>query len=134
MPVLLKAVLVATGAALILISLNTALGGMMTLGWQFPGDAASVANDQNFARHDSNARFFAGVFCGLSLTTIAAAFWPGRLRMVVAVFMLSITLGGVFRLLQGGYSPIWDMALLPSLVAELVLAPLLALWVLRATR
>ncbi len=128
---LLNFVLCLTGLALFAIALNTALGGMATLGWQFPTDVLTITDAENFARHDSNARFFAGTFAGLGLLLIASAFAP-KLRLVAAAILIAIALGGLFRLLQRGYSPLGDAALMPSLIFELFVFPLLALWVMRA--
>lgn len=128
---LLPFILCLTGLALVIVGLNTALGGMTTLGWQFPPDMMTVTNPENFARHDSNARFFAGVFTGLGLTMAASAAIP-TLRRVTAIFLIGIALGGLLRLLQPGYSPLTDMQLLPSIFAELVLAPALAFWIIRS--
>lgn len=125
-------VLFATGLVLAAIGLNTALGGMATLGWQFPPEAVgATAAPPDFARHDSNARFFGGVFVALALVMAAAAVALDRLRPVVIALLLAMAAGGVARLLQPGYSALGDMALAPSLLAELVLAPALALWLWR---
>lgn len=124
----LRLVLLLTGLAMVGIGLNTALGGMATLGWQFPPTAIAVAEPLDFARHDSNARFFAGVFTGFGLLMLAGAVALQRLRPAIIAFLLALAIGGLFRLLQPGYSPLTDSALLPSLLAELLLAPALALW------
>ena len=129
---LLRIVLALVGLALVVLSLNTAIGGMATLGWQFPPDAVAARDLEMFARHDSNARFFAGSFAGLGLVIGAGAIWPDRLRLPVMLAFLSICLGGLARLTDPGYSPLSDMALFPSWVFEVILAPTTALWVSRS--
>ena len=106
MTVALRIVVGVTGCAFAVIGLNTALGGMATLGWQFPPEAVPAGT--------------------------AGAVRPRDLAPAIAAFLAAIALGGLARLLQPGYSPLTDMALLPSWLAEVVGAPLLALWTLRS--
>ena len=133
MTLLLRVILCLTGLALALIGLNTALGGMATLGWQFPA-AAVPPGEGDWLRHDSNARFFGGVFTGLGLVIAAGGLQMRAMAPAVTGALLAIALGGLFRLAQPGYSPLSDMALLPSLIAEVILAPILALWVRQTAR
>ncbi len=128
---LLTAVIFGVGLVLMSIAANTALGGMATLGWQFPSSVMTITDTENFARHDSNARFFAGTFIGLGLVISLSAFLP-RFRPVSAILLICMALGGVFRLLQPEYSPLGDAALTPSILFEIVVFPFLALWIMRA--
>ena len=130
----LRFVLGLLGLVLALIGLNTVLGGMMTLGWQFPPEAVQITDAETFARHDSNARYFAGVFTGAALILAASAVWFAPLRVYACAFLGVIALGGLARLTQSGYSPLRDSALLGSTLFEILAAPLLALWVWRSTR
>ena len=129
---LLRVVLGLTGLALAVIALNTALGGAGTLGWQFPSGTLTAADPLDAARHDNNARFFAGVFVALGLVIASGALRFSQMRSAIVVSLLATAIGGAFRLLQSGYSPVTDTQLLPSLIAELVAAPLLAYWVARS--
>ena len=113
------------------LTLNTALGGMATLGWQFPATAVPVGETPDHARHDSNARYFAGAFAGLSLIVAAGAFALPALGRTIAIIMLAMALGGLFRLAQSDYSPLTDAALLPSFLFEVVGFPLIAFWIWR---
>ena len=128
----LRLLLGLTGLAMVAIGLNTALGGMATLGWQFPSDFAEITDAQTFARHDSNARFFAGAYVAFGAIMAASVLWLPRLRPIVIAFLLAIAAGGFFRLLQPGYSPLTDGSLLPSVLAELIYGPALALWTARS--
>lgn len=129
-----RVVLGVTGLVMAFIGLNTMLGGMLTLGWQFPPDVATATDPLGFARHDSNARFFAGVFTGLSLLLALSAVWLKPLGPIGVAFLGSITLGGIARLFQPGYSPLEDSGLLSSVVAELIFVPLLAFLLYRTLR
>lgn len=130
----LFAVLVIVGLAMTAIGANTAFGGMTTLGWQFPPDFFTVTDASLFDRHDSNARFFGTVFMGFGLIMALTPLTFGTLGIVSAAFLLCIALGGIARLMQPGYAVYSDAALLPSLLAELIGAPILALWILRTRR
>ena len=113
MRMILRALLGLTGLILALIGLNTAFGGMATLGWQFPRfDLPDTSVE--IARHDSNARFFAATFSGMAIAMALAAWRLKPFASVAIAFLLAIALGGLSRLLHPGYSPISDLALLPS--------------------
>lgn len=128
----LRALLALVGLAMVVIGLNTAVGGMATLGWQFRADFLATVDPLAQARHDRNARFFAGVYVAFGAVMAAAAFWFRRLRPVIVVYLCAIAVGGLFRLTQSGYSPLLDFALLPSVISEIVLCPMLAVWVARS--
>ena len=128
----LRIVLALLGLAFVVIGLNTALGGMTTLGWQFPSDVLTVTSPEDHARHDSNARFFAGIFAAIGLIFVLGARDLQRFGDTLILLLLAIAVGGLFRLFQTGYSPLTDMALLPSLIAELIFGPVLALWIHRS--
>ncbi|EAQ04399.1 hypothetical protein OB2597_09654 [Pseudooceanicola batsensis HTCC2597] len=128
METVLRVILGLTGLAMVVIGLNTGLGGMPTLGWQFPSDAVPTSASIDFARHDNNVRFFAATFAGMGLCMAAAALRFRIFAPIAAAFLLAIALGGVARLIQPGYAPLTDPALLPSVIAEIVAGPLLALW------
>lgn len=127
----LRIVLLLTGLGLCVIGLNTALGGMRTLGMQFSPDFLTVTDPLTFARHDSNARFFGGVFAALGAVMAVGAIYLNLLRTSICVILFALFAGGIARLLQSDYSPLTDTAFTGSLIAELVGAPLLALWLLR---
>jgi len=133
MSTLLRIVLCLTGAAIAVIGLNTALGGMATLGWQFPPFGLPDSSI-DVARHDSNARFFAATFTGMGIAMALAGWRLKTFAPVAIAFLLAIALGGLSRIVQPGYSPLTDMALLPSLLAEIIAAPLLAFWTYRESR
>ncbi len=120
------------GTALSLIALNTAIDGMATLGWQFPSDFMDITDQTTFARHDSNARFFAATFMCFGIFMALGAIWLDVLWPVITAFLIAIAFGGLLRFLQNGYSPLADPEILPSLIAEVVLGPLFAYWIYRS--
>ena len=128
----IQIVLTLLGLVLCGLALNTALGGMMTLGWQFSPLPLDQSDPLTAMRHDNNARFFAGAFAGMGLLLAVSAWRLESMRLVAVSILACMTLGGLARLTQGGYSPLTDTALLPSVLFELVGFPLIAFWTWRA--
>ncbi|MFN4100007.1 MAG: DUF4345 family protein [Pararhodobacter sp.] len=115
------------GLVLIALGANVALGGVETLGLQFPPAGLSAADPVAFQRHDNNVRFLGGFFAGAGIV-IALSAVMASLRPTAAVLLLMLFLGGLARLLQPGYAVLADPVFYVSLLAELLLAPLFALW------
>lgn len=128
---LLRLALILSGLLLVVIGLNLALGGIRSMGWHMPVDFMTVTDDLLFRRHDNNVRFFGGVFFALSVLVVLAGLWPRRLRWPVVAFLLAIPAGSVFRILAPGFDVFGDDYLAASILAELILCPLLALWLWR---
>lgn len=129
-----RLILVATGLTFCVIGLNTGLGGMTTLGWQFPTDVLTVTDAVPFARHDSNARFFGGFFSAGGIVLVLAGLLPALLRVTAIAVLAMVAVAGLFRLFQPDFSVLADLRLMPSLAAEVILGPLLALWLIRSAR
>ena len=95
-----RTILVLVGAISALVSLNVALGGFETLGWQGPTNHFRVTDADAFAIRDSHARFYGGVYAGIAAPDRRLP----RHRQVPAgtdlVFGL-IFLGGLARISQG---------------------------------
>ncbi|WP_299292846.1 DUF4345 family protein [uncultured Tateyamaria sp.] len=134
MLVLLKSLLLLSGAAIIWLGLNVGLGGIETLGWQGAGDFVQVTDPGTFAVQDNHTRFIAGVWTCVGVLFVAGAFALQRLRTVLIVLIGMIFVGGLMRLTQSDMALLMSRDIAPSLVAELVLFPLLGLWIARATR
>ncbi len=125
---LLRPVLCLTGIGIVLLGIDNAFGGIATLGWQGPQDFYNVTNQPAFAIRDSHVRFIGGIWLGMGLVFVLSAFQYSRLRSIVMMFTGLIFLGGLVRLAQNDLAALLSADLLPSLMFELVLFPLLALW------
>lgn len=131
---LLRGVLVVVGAMIVLLGLNVGLGGIRTLGWQGGTTAFFEVTDPDlFAVRDSHVRFIGGVWLGVGLIVLTGAFVFRHLRGVLIAMLAMIAIGGVARF-SGDASLLATPAILPSLGFELLLAPLLAIWIGRAER
>jgi hypothetical protein len=131
----LRIALAVLGAFIIFLGLNVAFGGIATLGWQGGQDAfVSVTAPDLFAIRDNHVRFIGGVWLGLGLLVLSGALAFRRLRPVLIAAMGLIFVGGLARFSAGDLSLLTSADILPSLLFELVAAPLLGLWFSKAER
>ncbi|MEL6258299.1 MAG: DUF4345 family protein [Pseudomonadota bacterium] len=129
----LRIVLGLAGLLIMVLGLNVGLGGITTLGWQGPTDFATIASPDAYAIQDNHVRFLGGVWFALGLAMAAGALVLERLGGVIMMFCAMIFVGGVFRIV-GDPGLVFGPELAPSLFAELVLFPLLALWIWRTAQ
>jgi len=127
---LLRPILFLSGVAIIWLGLNVGLGGIQTLGWQGARDFLAVTDAATFAIQDNHTRFIAGVWTSVGVLFIAGAFALTQLRAVMIALIAMIFIGGLMRLTQDDTSLLFSGAIAPSLIAELILFPLLGLWIL----
>jgi hypothetical protein len=126
----LRAVLAIAGAAIVFLGLNVGLGGIRTLGWQGGAvDFLAVTDPAVFSVRDNHVRFIGGVWLAAGLFFLAGAFALERLRPVLVALTAMIFVGGLARLSAADPDILLGAAIAPSFVLELVLFPLLGLWV-----
>lgn len=130
----LKAVLLAAGCVIIWLGLDVGLGGMRTLGWQGERDFFHVTNAEVFAVRDNHLRFIAGVWLTVGLLMILGAFALRALRSVLIALMAMVFVGGLMRFSADDPAVLVSSDVAPSLFGELILFPLLGLWIYLATR
>jgi hypothetical protein len=133
MAILLKAILAIVGFGIVFLGINIGFGGIQTLGLQGDGSFISVTDPTLFSVRDSHVRFIGGVWLGVGLLFIATAFRLQQLRGTLLAAIGMIFVGGLARLSAPDLAPLMGADLLPSLLAELLLFPLLALWIVKAT-
>lgn len=134
MQYVLRALLGAIGLAIIFLGLNVGLGGIQTLGWQGAGDFITIVDDDLFAVRDNHVRFIGGVWLGVGLVFLASAFLFSKLKMTLLVLFGIIFVGGMARLSVLETALLSSVEIVPSLIAELVVFPLIGLWVWRQER
>jgi len=130
----LRIVLALSGGFTVYAGLNKALGGIRTLGWQGEPRYFEVTDEMAFLVQDSHVRFLAGVYTATGLIFLLGAIDPRRFRTPVGVACALILLGGLARLSQMRPEVTFGPALLFSMVAELVLMPVLWWWTARGAR
>jgi len=125
----LRAVLALVGLAIIFLGLNVGLGGIRTLGWQGPMDFLAVVDASVFNAQDNHVRFLGGVWLGIGLLFFVSAFAFTAFKTILLAFCVVIFVGGLSRISVMEPSIIFSASIAPSLFAELVLFPLLGLWI-----
>lgn len=128
----LRMILAITGCVIVWLGLNVGLGGIQTLGWQGSADFMDVTDEGIYAIRDNHVRFIAGVWSAVGLLMIAGAFWIRQMRGLLLSLFAMIFVGGLMRLSAADFGLLLSADIAPSLIAELVLFPLLALWIYRS--
>lgn len=132
---LLRGVLAVVGAFIIFLGLNVGLGGIQTLGWQGGAvDFLTVTSAAVFDVRDSHVRFNGGVWLALGLLMLAGSFAFQRLRSVLVALTFMIFVGGIARLSGGDLTPLLSSDIAPSFLFEIIIAPLLGVWITKAER
>ncbi len=130
---LLRLVLALTGCAIVFLGLNIALGGITTLGWQGGGTGfVTIADPVQFAVHDSHVRFIGGVWLSVGLLMLIGSFALQRMRGILIALTGMVFVGGLSRFSAFDPDVLLSAAIAPSFILELVLFPLLGLWITKA--
>jgi hypothetical protein len=130
----LGTILAVAGAFTSFTGLNRALGGMRTLGWQGSTDFLQVVAEHEFLVQDSHTRFLGGVWTGVGLLMLIAAVRLNTMRPVLNFVFAIIFLGGLARFSAMRPDIVFGSDIIGSLAAELILMPLLFLWVSQAVK
>lgn len=134
MQYVLRALLGIIGLAIIFLGLNVGFGGIQTLGWQDAGEFISIVDDDLFKVRDNHVRFIGGVWLGVGLVFVASAFLFSQLKVTVLVLFGIIFVGGMARLSALDTALLSSVEIAPSLIAELVVFPLIGLWAWKQAR
>ena len=132
-PTLLRSVLALIGLFIAILGLDVAVGGITTLGWMGPTDFMSISNADDFAVQNNHVQFLGGMFTASGLIFLAGAANPARFRQPVITVCALIFIGGLMRLTAPDISVVANANVIGSFLAELILFPLIALWVWRKT-
>lgn len=127
----LRVVLVLAGLIIIFTGLNTALGGMLTLGWQGQTVFFQVTDEHAYLVQDSHIRFLGGLWLGIGLFFLLASTNLQKFKSALYLAFALIFLGGLARFSQMHIEVTLGPAIVGSLIAELVGMPLLYLWLAR---
>ena len=130
----LRVVLILAGLIIIFTGVNTAFGGMLTLGWQGQTTFFEVTDQHSYLVQDSHIRFLGGLWMGIGLLFIFAARNVERQQNVLKFALVLIFLGGLARFSQMQLDITFGKEIVGSLVAELVGMPLLYFWLSRTLK
>jgi hypothetical protein len=130
----LRVVLFLVGLAVVVTGINVSFGGIATLGWQGSTSFFEVTDARRFQAQDSHVRFLGGLWLGIGVLFLLGGLHPRPCRRALLAALGLAFLGGLARLTQGRLDVTLGPDIAGSFVAELVLFPLLALWVARAVK
>lgn len=131
---LLRSLIAVIGIAIAFLGLDVVFGGIRTLGWMGPTDFVQVVNPADFAVQDNHVRFLGGVFCGIGLLFVLGALAFSRMKSALMVLCALVFVGGLSRFTSPDLGTLFNMAVLPSLLAELILFPIVGFWIYKADR
>jgi hypothetical protein len=131
---LLRAVLVVGGAFTVFTGLNRALGGMRTLGWQGSTDFLRVLSEYEYLIQDSHTRFLGGVWAGVGVLLLISPLNLRAFQPVLNAVFAIIFVGGLARFSMMRPDIVFGADIIGSLAAELLLMPLLFVWLSRAIK
>lgn len=125
---ILRSVLALLGIAFTVYGLDSAAGGLVSLGVQ--GTAPELLPESAAAMlRDSAMRFHGGVFVCVGLAYVWGAARGKEAYGLLMLLSAFVAVGGIFRL-TGALPP----AAYPSAIAEILLMPALAYWLRRESR
>lgn len=127
----LRVVLVLAGIVIIFTGVNTAFGGMLTLGWQGQTTFFEVTDQHSYLVQDSHIRFLGGLWMGVGLLFIVTSSNVERHQSALRFALVLIFLGGLARFSQMQLDITFGKDIVGSLIAELVGMPLLYFWLSR---
>ncbi|HQZ13836.1 MAG TPA: DUF4345 domain-containing protein [Devosia sp.] len=127
----LKVILALFGAVVIYTALNRAFGGMATLGWQGSSTFFSVTEPAAFAVQDNHTRFLGGLWLAVGVFLLLSPLRLNAARPVLYFIFAAIFLGGLARFTSLDLATTFGPGVITSLIAELVLMPILFLWLRR---
>lgn len=129
--IVLRIVLVVAGAFIVFTGADFALGGIVSLGIEHPPLEVTFADENAFHVRDSHTRFIGAVWLGVGLVFLASAVKLQALKTALLACIVFIFIGGLARFSAGQPEVLFSMAILPSLLLELIGMPILYYWVSR---
>ena len=134
MTYLLRVILFLSGCVIVWLGLNVSLGGIETLGWQGARNFIGIIDDvDTFNVQDNHMRFIAGVWSAVGLLMMLGSIKLNEMRSVLIACVYMIFVGGLSRFSEQDLSVVLGQDIAPSLLAELILFPMLGVWIYRAT-
>lgn len=121
-------ILVVLGLFNVFLGINVGFGGIETLGWQVQAKFFEVTNETVFLVRDSHIRFYGGLYVGIGLFLLLAVTDLHKHQSALNLVFALIFIGGLARFSMLRPDVLFGPDILTSLVAELVLMPVLYVW------
>ena len=129
-----RTIVAAIGAANVFLGLNVGLGGLRTLGWQGAGVFFEVTDEHLYLIRDSHMRFYGGLYLAVGLFLVLATTDLRRYRTALNLVFAMIFAGGLARVSAVRPDVVFGADPVVSLTVELVLMPILYVWLARMLR
>jgi len=123
-----RAILILLGLVNIFLGLNVGFGGILTLGWQGQTKFFEIIDEYSYLIQDSHIRFFGGLYVGIGLFLILASTNLRKYHTALNLVLALIFIGGLTRFTMMRFDIIFGRDIIGSLLTELVLMPILFLW------
>jgi hypothetical protein len=130
----LRLILVAVGALVIFLGINIGFGGILTLGWQGQTQFFEVTNEHGYLIQDSHVRFLGGLFGALGIFLIVGATNLRKYQAGLRLAFILVFVGGLARFTMLRPDVVFSADITGSLAAELILMPVLFVWLGRAVK
>jgi hypothetical protein len=124
----LRLVLAIVGILTLFVAVNTAFGGIATLGWQSSTSFFQVTDERAFLVRDSHIRYYGGVYVGIGALFLLGITNLRKYRGMLHVLFALIFVGGLARLTQMRLDITFGADILVSILVELVGMPILYFW------
>jgi hypothetical protein len=131
---LFRGILILVGGVIMLIGINVGGGGIQTLGLQGDTSFLDVTNEPRYLVQDNHVRFLGGLFGAIGIFFILATSNLRRYQSVLMVLFTVIFLGGLTRFSSARPDVIFSADVMVSALTELVLMPILYLWLPRVVK
>lgn len=122
------------GSVDVFLGLNLGFGGFLTLGWLGPSDFLEITNQHAYLVQDSHMRFYGGLYVGVGLFLILSATNLAKYRLALNLVFVLAFMGGLARLTMMRSDIIFGPNIIGSLMAELILMPILVFWLSRIVK
>lgn len=129
----LRVVVALAGLFTIFVGINVAFGGILTLGWMGQTEFLDITDLTQYLVQDSHVRFFGGMYGSAGILLLVAAVTNLRqYAAAVKVVFVLFFMGGLARFTMLRPDVVFGPAIVGSLAAELILMPILYVWVTRS--
>ena len=130
----LRIVLVLAGGFIVFTGINTAFGGILTLGWQGQTVFFEITDEHMYLVQDSHIRFFGGLWLGVGLLFLLAATNLQRYQSPLKFTFALVFLGGLVRFSQMHLDITLGQDIVGSSISELIGMPFLYFWLSRTVK
>lgn len=131
----LRLVVGLAGIFTIFVGINVSFGGILTLGWMGQPKFLDITDVTQYLVQDSHVRFFGGMYGSAGILLLVAAVTDLRkFAPAIKVVFVLFFMGGLARFTMLRPDVVFGPAIIGSLAAEVILMPILYVWVTRTSR